>query len=67
MQIGLIGTGIMGAPMAANLLAAEFSLTVHDLREESADQALDAGAKWADTTAAACHGAEVVLMSLPTP
>jgi 3-hydroxyisobutyrate dehydrogenase-like beta-hydroxyacid dehydrogenase len=66
-QIGLIGTGIMGAPMAANLLAAEFSLTVHDVREESADQALDAGAKWADTTAAACHGAEVVLMSLPTP
>ncbi len=67
MQIAFIGTGIMGAPMAANLLAAGFSLTVHDIRPESASELLDAGAKWADSVALACEGADVVLMSLPTP
>jgi 3-hydroxyisobutyrate dehydrogenase-like beta-hydroxyacid dehydrogenase len=67
MQIGLVGTGVMGAPMASNLLAAKFSLTVHDIRKETAVPLLDAGATWADTTTALCEGADVVLMSLPTP
>lgn len=67
MQIGLVGTGVMGVPMAANLLAAKFSLTVHDVRRDAAAPLLDAGAAWAESTAALCDGADVVLMSLPTP
>lgn len=67
MQIALIGTGIMGAPMAANLLAGGYSLSVHDTRPASADGLLGAGAEWAESVAHACAGADVVLMSLPTP
>lgn len=31
-RIGFIGLGIMGKPMAANLLRAGHALTVHDVR-----------------------------------
>ena len=57
----------MGAPMAANLLAGGYSLSVHDTRPASADALLGAGAEWAESVAHACAGADVVLMSLPTP
>ena len=34
MNVGFIGLGNMGNPMAANLLKAQYNLTVHDLRRE---------------------------------
>jgi len=34
-RLGFIGTGGMGRPMAANLLKAGFTLTVHDARREA--------------------------------
>jgi 3-hydroxyisobutyrate dehydrogenase-like beta-hydroxyacid dehydrogenase len=34
-RIGFVGLGMMGAPMAANLLKAGFEVTVHDLRPEA--------------------------------
>ena len=33
MKIGLIGLGIMGTPMANNLLKAGYDLTVNDLED----------------------------------
>ena len=33
MKIGLIGLGIMGKPMAKNMLKAGYDLTVNDLNE----------------------------------
>jgi len=40
MKLGFIGLGLMGAPMAANLLAAGHELRVHDLRREAAEALL---------------------------
>ena len=37
MKIGLIGLGIMGKPMAKNLLKAGYDLTVSDLNKAAVD------------------------------
>ncbi|MGH7804439.1 MAG: NAD(P)-binding domain-containing protein, partial [Candidatus Binatia bacterium] len=43
-KIGFIGTGNMGAPMAANLAGPGRTLTVHDARREAAAELVAAGA-----------------------
>ena len=65
--IGFIGLGAMGRHMAASLQRAGHDLKVHDLRREAADEHVAAGARWADSAAAAADGAEVVFTSLPGP
>ena len=64
MKIGFVGLGLMGGPMAANLLKAGHALKVNDLRREAARALIDAGAEWADDAA---RGAEIVFTSLPGP
>src|SRR5260221_14305433 len=65
--IGFIGLGIMGRPMAHNLLKAGFPLVVHNRHQEVTDEFLAAGAR-ADARpgeiAAAC---DVVITMLPGP
>jgi 2-hydroxy-3-oxopropionate reductase len=51
MKIGFIGLGIMGRPMALNLLGAGHQLTVWARRAESMQPLLDAGASAADSPA----------------
>lgn len=60
-RIGFIGTGIMGRPMAHNLLRAGFRVTVHNRTKAKTTELLRAGAQWADSPAAAARGAEVVI------
>ncbi len=60
-EIGFIGAGLMGAPMAANLLRAGFRVTVHTRTRARAQPLLDAGAAWADTPAACAASAGVVI------
>ena len=67
MKLGFIGTGNMGNPMAANLIQAGHSLTVHDLRREAATNLLELGAAWADNPREAVPGHDAVLTSLPVP
>lgn len=50
MKIGLIGLGIMGKPMAKNLLKAGYDLTVSDLNKASVDEVVACGAKSATNT-----------------
>ncbi len=64
MKIGFYGLGMMGGPMAANLLKAGHALEVNDLRRPAGDALLAAGAAWSEEPAA---GAEVVFTSLPGP
>ncbi len=45
MKIGLIGLGIMGKPMAKNMLKAGYDLTVSDLNKAAVDEVVAAGAK----------------------
>ena len=65
MQIGFIGTGIMGGGMAANLLAAGHPLSVFDIDATRVAPLADAGAVAADSVTAAANRADVVMMSLP--
>lgn len=67
MKIGFIGLGAMGRPMASSLQRAGHELTVHDLQRDAAVEHLAAGARWADSPAAAAAGAEVLFTSLPGP
>lgn len=60
-RIGFIGMGIMGAPMACNLLKAGFSVVVHSRTRSTAQPVLEAGAVWADSPAYAAHDADVVI------
>ncbi len=66
-QVGFIGLGAMGNPMAANLLAAGHSLVVHDLREAAAANLVESGAAWATTPAEVARASDVVFLSLPGP
>src|SRR6059058_3840747 len=67
MLIAFIGLGNMGRHMAANLQKAGHDLIVHDVRPETAAGHLANGARWANTTAEAAQGAELILTSLPGP
>ncbi|WP_226624365.1 3-hydroxyisobutyrate dehydrogenase [Alloyangia pacifica] len=60
MKIGFIGLGNMGAPMAANLIAAGHEVTGFDVAGVTVEGAAQAG-----TAAEAATGAEVVITMLP--
>ena len=60
MEIGFIGLGNMGAPMAANLVAAGHRVTGFDLSEVRVD-----GVAMAGSAAEAAAGREVVITMLP--
>jgi 3-hydroxyisobutyrate dehydrogenase len=65
MEIGFIGLGNMGGPMAANLLKAGHALTVFDLSETALQAAVDAGARTAASPRDAARESEVVITMLP--
>jgi len=67
MQLGFVGTGTMGNPMACCLIAAGHQLTVYDLRRAATTNLCERGAHWADTPRAVAEGSEVVFTSLPGP
>jgi 3-hydroxyisobutyrate dehydrogenase len=67
MNIGFIGLGNMGGPMALNLIKAGHALKVYDVRPKSAASHLDKGARWAASPRAAAADSELVLTSLPGP
>ena len=62
--IGFIGLGIMGGPMAANLLAAGHTVLGYDTQQAAAERFVTAGGKYVDSVAAA-SAADVVITMLP--
>ncbi len=60
-RIGVIGTGIMGAPIASNLLAAGYTLTVYTRTKSKADKLLKHGASWATSPAQVAAEVDVIL------
>lgn len=60
--IAWIGAGIMGRPMARNLLAAGCALRVYARRPERARELFDAGAERCASPAAAAAGAEATVV-----
>ncbi|PKO34683.1 MAG: 2-hydroxy-3-oxopropionate reductase [Betaproteobacteria bacterium HGW-Betaproteobacteria-7] len=61
MKIGFIGLGIMGRPMALNLLKGGHQVTVWARRAESMQPLLAAGAAGAESPAAVARGQELVI------
>ena len=64
-KIGFIGLGIMGAPMAANLIKAGHEVTGYARSSASTDRLVQAGGKPAGSIAEAVNGADVVITMLP--
>ena len=62
--IALLGTGLMGTPMARNLLRAGHPLTVWNRTRDKAEALAAEGTRVADTPAQAVAGAEVVISML---
>ncbi|MFC4113039.1 2-hydroxy-3-oxopropionate reductase [Nonomuraea zeae] len=65
MNIGFVGLGIMGSPMAANLIKAGHAVTGYDVSAERVDQLAALGGKGASSVVDAVGGADVVITMLP--
>ncbi|MEV0995766.1 NAD(P)-dependent oxidoreductase [Nonomuraea sp. NPDC050202] len=65
MNIGFVGLGIMGSPMAANLLKAGYVVTGYDVSSERLGQLVALGGKAATGVVDAVAGADVVITMLP--
>ncbi|HEX5280051.1 MAG TPA: NAD(P)-dependent oxidoreductase [Micropepsaceae bacterium] len=66
-SIGFVGTGKMGAPMAARLIDAGHSLTVYDIRHEAMAPLIARGAAKARSSSEVADRADIVFFSLPEP
>ena len=64
-RIGFVGLGIMGRPMAANLLAAGYPLTVHNRSRAAVDELAAKGATPAGSAREAAAASDVVITMLP--
>jgi 3-hydroxyisobutyrate dehydrogenase len=61
-EIGFVGLGIMGAPMALNLIKAGFSLKVYNRTDRPrVQEVVDAGGERVETPAAAADGCDVII------
>ena len=67
MQLGFIGLGRMGRPMAARLIEAGHHLTVFDTRREAVVALTALGAQEASSPAEIADRVETVMACLPTP
>ena len=64
-NIGFIGLGIMGCPMAKNLLKKGYSLTVYDIVPEKVDDLVEAGAKAGSSSKDVAEKSEIIITMLP--
>ena len=66
MRIGFIGLGNIGGPMALRVVKGGYRTTVFDIKRDTAEPHLKAGATWADS-AAALAAAFITRPSRPAP
>ena len=65
MKIAFIGLGIMGKPMAKNLLKAGHQLRVYDRKKETMDEMAAAGATLCESSVETVEGVDLVMTMLP--
>ncbi len=65
--IGWIGTGVMGASMAAHLLDAGYSLRLYTRTRARAEPLLERGATWAESPAEAADGTDATIAIVGYP
>lgn len=64
MNVGVVGLGLMGSPIAARLAMRGHRVLVNSRRRESAEEAVAAGAEWAELPELVA-GSDIVLTMLP--
>jgi 2-hydroxy-3-oxopropionate reductase len=64
-KIGFIGLGVMGNPMAKNLLKAGHQLVVYDIVKEKVDDLVQAGAEPAENCRDAAGRGDIIILMLP--
>jgi len=65
MNVGFIGLGIMGKPMAKNLLKAGLSLSVYDINSDAVKELAAEGAKACSSVGEAAKDAQIIVTMLP--
>jgi 2-hydroxy-3-oxopropionate reductase len=65
MQIGYIGLGLMGKPMARNILKAGFPLIVHNRSQLAVEELVREGAQRARNPCEVARNADIVFTNLP--
>jgi len=63
--IGFIGLGVMGKPMAKNLIKAGFSVVAHNRSRGAVDEVAAAGGRAADSPADAARQSTIVITMVP--
>ena len=63
--VAFIGLGIMGGPMAANLVTAGFDVTGYNRSPEKVKALVEAGGRGADSAAEAVRDADVIITIVP--
>jgi len=66
-KIGFIGLGLMGAPMAGQLLDAGYTLSVYSRTRAKAEALLARGAHWCDSPAAVAAQSDAVITIVGAP
>ena len=67
LDVGFIGTGVMGSSMARHLLERGHALHVFNRTRERAGTLLDAGARWCESPAEVARRSQVVITIVGTP
>lgn len=65
MKIGFIGLGIMGKPMAKNLIKAGYDLVVFDINKSSVDEVVKTGAEKGESIKDVASKSDVLITMLP--
>lgn len=65
LKLGFIGLGIMGRPMALNLLKAGYDVTVYDITSQAVEKLTEAGAKGAASPLEVAQNSEIIMTIVP--
>lgn len=66
MNIGFVGLGIMGKPMAKHIAAAGYTLRVHDINDAAVAELVQAGATAAQSAEEAAAASDILILMLPS-
>ena len=64
-KIGFIGLGIMGKPMAKNLLKAGYKLVVYDINKQPVKELVEAGAEEGLSSKDVAERTDIIITMLP--
>ncbi|MDT8716776.1 NAD(P)-dependent oxidoreductase [Clostridium sp. 19966] len=67
MKVGFVGTGVMGASMAMNIMKGGYEVNVYNRTKEKAEKLIENGAKWHDSIASLSRCSDVVISIVGYP